>query len=343
MTETKAYSAMLYALADEMRREEGCVTESPERVEQAATHLDELTTEIEAISAAIGKNLYLDPPDGGDVPLHEEVRRMRDSLATVTQELGELKSAIKDGVDGALWQAHIERKAELAACKWRVKELDASESHLIKERDHREKIINDLCDLVLGEDRNEWSSAYFFEDAVAEVDERMQQLAAVEKDLDEALDSKHDWVTRNVEKNTEIIVLRRKLAASQHYAQQLRDLLCKCDYSWQGRLREEVTKALSLPLDTSALDDMRAGYESEADRLTMLHLKSFQKVKELEATLDALLRNAARYDTARAAFTIGGLMLNGEDLADVLYAQGTPEQFDAAIDAAVKSNQTQEA
>ena len=46
MTETKTYSAMLYALADEMRREEGCVTESPELVEQSATRLDEQTVTI---------------------------------------------------------------------------------------------------------------------------------------------------------------------------------------------------------------------------------------------------------------------------------------------------------
>lgn len=45
-TETKTYSAMLYALSDEMRREEGCVTESPELVEQAATRLDEQTVTI---------------------------------------------------------------------------------------------------------------------------------------------------------------------------------------------------------------------------------------------------------------------------------------------------------
>ena len=44
--ETKTYSAMLYALADEMRSEEGCVTESPELVEQAATRLDEQTVTI---------------------------------------------------------------------------------------------------------------------------------------------------------------------------------------------------------------------------------------------------------------------------------------------------------
>lgn len=44
---------------------------------------------------------------------------------------------------------------------------------LIGERDRREEIINQLCDAVLGTDRSEWSSAYHFEDAVREVDERM--------------------------------------------------------------------------------------------------------------------------------------------------------------------------
>lgn len=43
---TKTYAAMLYALAAEMRKEEGCVTESPELVEQAATRLDEQTVTI---------------------------------------------------------------------------------------------------------------------------------------------------------------------------------------------------------------------------------------------------------------------------------------------------------
>lgn len=46
MVETKTYSAMLYALADEIRREEGCVTESPDLVEDAATRLDEQTVII---------------------------------------------------------------------------------------------------------------------------------------------------------------------------------------------------------------------------------------------------------------------------------------------------------
>lgn len=47
---------------------------------------------------------------------------------------------------------------------------------LIKERDHRDEIIDKLCDAVLGPDRYEWSSQYFFEDAVREVEERMAAL-----------------------------------------------------------------------------------------------------------------------------------------------------------------------
>lgn len=43
---TKQYSAMLYALAKEMRDEEGCVTESDQLVEQAAERLDSQTVEI---------------------------------------------------------------------------------------------------------------------------------------------------------------------------------------------------------------------------------------------------------------------------------------------------------
>lgn len=43
---TKEYSAMLYALADEIEKEEGCVTESHEAVREAAQRMDELTVTI---------------------------------------------------------------------------------------------------------------------------------------------------------------------------------------------------------------------------------------------------------------------------------------------------------
>ena len=57
--ETKTYSAMLYALADELRREEGCVTESPELVEQAATRLDEQTVTINELRRQHGALLNM--------------------------------------------------------------------------------------------------------------------------------------------------------------------------------------------------------------------------------------------------------------------------------------------
>lgn len=46
MANSKAYSAMLYALADEMRQKEGCVTESPDLVEEAAERIDYQTVMI---------------------------------------------------------------------------------------------------------------------------------------------------------------------------------------------------------------------------------------------------------------------------------------------------------
>lgn len=56
-------------------------------------------------------------------------------------------------------------------------DLDRQLDQLLQERDHRDEIINKLCDAVLGTDRNEWSSMYFFEDAVREVEERMYALS----------------------------------------------------------------------------------------------------------------------------------------------------------------------
>ena len=55
--------------------------------------------------------------------------------------------------------------------------LDKQLDDVMRECDRRDEIINDLCDAVLGTDRHEWSSMYFFEDAVREVEERMEALA----------------------------------------------------------------------------------------------------------------------------------------------------------------------
>lgn len=49
MIETRTYSAMLYALADEIDRKEGCVTESAETVREAAERMDTQTVKINVL------------------------------------------------------------------------------------------------------------------------------------------------------------------------------------------------------------------------------------------------------------------------------------------------------
>jgi hypothetical protein len=57
---------------------------------------------------------------------------------------------------------------------------DQQIDQLILERDHAHEIIDKLCDAVLGADRHEWSSMYFFEDAVRDVEERMAEAKKLE-------------------------------------------------------------------------------------------------------------------------------------------------------------------
>lgn len=55
MTETRNNSAMLYALAEEIRSQEGCVTESADRVEAAAERMDTLTVTIRGMEIMLTK------------------------------------------------------------------------------------------------------------------------------------------------------------------------------------------------------------------------------------------------------------------------------------------------
>lgn len=48
---------------------------------------------------------------------------------------------------------------------------------LIDERDRAEDALNKVLDLVLGPERDEWSSAYNYDDAVSDVEDRMAELA----------------------------------------------------------------------------------------------------------------------------------------------------------------------
>ena len=52
-TPIRHYSAMLYALADEIRSEEGCVTQSAEAVSSAAERLDTQKVTIDALCSVL--------------------------------------------------------------------------------------------------------------------------------------------------------------------------------------------------------------------------------------------------------------------------------------------------
>lgn len=62
--------------------------------------------ELNRISAAIGSVRFMDPPDGGDVPLAEQVRRMREALTTAESERDELLRE-KERLGAALGNARL--------------------------------------------------------------------------------------------------------------------------------------------------------------------------------------------------------------------------------------------
>ena len=89
---------------------------SLERVAELERERDALRSELDAVSAAIGTNRYMDPPDGGDVSLGEQVRRLRSewdvqeaALANVRGDFRELAREV-EGLRSEL--AEAQRDAE---------------------------------------------------------------------------------------------------------------------------------------------------------------------------------------------------------------------------------------
>lgn len=76
------------------------------RIEQENN--DRLRAELDAISEAIGDSRWMDPPDGGDVSLAEQVRRLRAALADAERKA--------DGLNEAFEQAR-EELAEAEAAR----------------------------------------------------------------------------------------------------------------------------------------------------------------------------------------------------------------------------------
>lgn len=79
------------------------------------------------------------------------------------------------GIDG-LPQRMLDAMLSASPSAPEVAKPEREIERLIRERDQRDEIIDRLCDAVLGSERPEWSSAYGFDDAVADVEERIAQL-----------------------------------------------------------------------------------------------------------------------------------------------------------------------
>lgn len=69
-----------------------------------------------------------------------------------------------------------------SAVRWVVRPLFTAEPDLLKDRDEAEEFADKILDLVLGTDRNEWTSHYGREDALAEVEDKMATPAAAPPD-----------------------------------------------------------------------------------------------------------------------------------------------------------------
>ncbi len=96
------------------------------------------------------------------------------------------------------------------------------------------------------------------------LNKKQEQLAACEKDR-ACLQSALDQANRNRES---VDALKNQLATSQHYAQQLREALeWYSDIGLGFENRYRAREALSLPHDTSALNQLKAGYELQIKTL----------------------------------------------------------------------------
>jgi len=64
-------------------------------LEANARELVQASKELDAISAAIGSTRFMDPPDGGDVPVHEQVERMAVALLDAERSRDEALEALR--------------------------------------------------------------------------------------------------------------------------------------------------------------------------------------------------------------------------------------------------------
>lgn len=119
-------------------------------------------------------------PDEGEWVHYSDYSKMRGEYQTEVHALKSRLESLEKALSKANEQAeHFEREWYLRGDVIESLEKDCEE--LIKERDEREDVINELLNQVLADERNEWSSAYDFNDAVIDVECIMKSL---EKDAE---------------------------------------------------------------------------------------------------------------------------------------------------------------
>ncbi|ATN93615.1 hypothetical protein VW6B_11 [Pseudomonas phage VW-6B] len=108
-------------------------------------------------------------PDGGYVEYqdHTAVKTQRDNLAARVTELElVLQGLPQEALDGGWTAKGISEYVQ--KIEKRLKELDASETQLIQERDEAQEALADMYEAATGS-RPEWSNWFGFGDAIEEV------------------------------------------------------------------------------------------------------------------------------------------------------------------------------
>lgn len=89
----------------EFRRQCGATADQMDLSERAARELD-------AVSGAIGTVRFMDPPDGGDVPLSEQVRRMSSALTQAERQRDEAVGLLREWM--GTWFVDADSRGESA-------------------------------------------------------------------------------------------------------------------------------------------------------------------------------------------------------------------------------------
>ena len=113
-TEADAAADLIAALLDEVDYDEDRVVRAAAQLKQER---DTLAKEVDACASTLPGPYYMDPPDGGDVPISEQVKRMARDAARFDWYFGRTDkidfmqtylTGMKDGWTPDQWRAAID-------------------------------------------------------------------------------------------------------------------------------------------------------------------------------------------------------------------------------------------